>query len=60
MQELENPLFEELVVTIENAACGDYSNSKFERFMRVGNPPEIRRLATIMENVCRQFESREN
>ena len=60
MQELENPLFEELVATIENAARGDYSNSKFEQFMRVGNPLKIRRLATIMENVCRQFESREN
>jgi len=60
MQELENPLFEELLATIENVARGDYSNSKFEQFMRIGNPPKIRRLATIMENVCRQFESREN
>ncbi|MDO9548916.1 MAG: hypothetical protein Q7J65_08150, partial [Candidatus Marinimicrobia bacterium] len=60
MQEPETQLFNELISTIENAACGDYSNGKFERFMRVGNPPEIRRLATIMENVCRQFESREN
>ncbi|MBN2600394.1 MAG: GGDEF domain-containing protein [Candidatus Marinimicrobia bacterium] len=60
MQELENPLFEELLATIENVARDDYSNSHFEQFMRVGNPPKIRRLATIMENVCRQFESREN
>lgn len=60
MQELENQLFEELITTIENAARGDYSRSKFERFMRIGNPPKIRRLAMIMENVCRQFETREN
>lgn len=59
MQDREDQLFEELIQTIERAACGNYANSKFENFMRVGNPPIIRRLATIMENVCRQFEKRE-
>lgn len=59
MQDREERLFEELIQTIEQAACGNYSNSKFEKFMRVGNPPKIRRLATIMEHVCRQFEIRE-
>ena len=59
MQELDTELFEELITTIDNVARGDYPNSKFEKFMRVGNPPKIRHLATIMENACRQFESRE-
>ncbi|HDP67777.1 MAG TPA: GGDEF domain-containing protein [Candidatus Marinimicrobia bacterium] len=59
MQDRENQLFEELIQTIEQAAYGNYANSKFENFMRVGNPPIIRRLATIMENLCRQFEKRE-
>lgn len=60
MQNAELQLFEKLLKTIEKVAKGIYSNSKFEPFMRIGNPPEIRRLATIMENVCRQFESREH
>ncbi len=60
MQKSEDKIFEELITTIENIACGEYSNKKFEKFMRVGNPPLIRRLATIMERVCRQFETREN
>ena len=56
----EQKIYEELVATIESIACGEYSDHKFEKFMRVGNPALVRRLATIMESVCRQFESREN
>ena len=60
MEELELNIFEELAATFENVACGEYESVHFEKFMRVGNPSPIRRLATIMENVCRQFETREH
>jgi two-component system cell cycle response regulator len=60
MQKTEQKIFEELVATIESIACGEYADHKFEKFMRVGNPALVRRLATVMEGVCRQFESRED
>jgi diguanylate cyclase (GGDEF)-like protein len=60
MEELESNIFDEFAATFENVTCGEYESVNFEKFMRVGNPSPIRRLATIIENVCRQFKSREH
>jgi len=60
MEEFDSGIFEEFIDAVENIACGEYNNTNFEKFMRVGNPPAIRRLAAILENICRQFESREH
>ncbi|HCK99037.1 MAG TPA: hypothetical protein DHW42_02870 [Candidatus Marinimicrobia bacterium] len=59
MEELDSGIFEEFIAAAENISCGKYNNTDFERFMRVGNPPAIRQMAAILENICHQFESRE-
>lgn len=59
MKELESETFEKFTAAIEDLGRGEYDNSCFEQFMRVGTPQPIRHLATIMEGVCRQFKTRE-
>ena len=59
MQTSETELLGKLIESIENVSRGGYNGSKFDQFMRVGNPAFVRRLARLMDNLCRQFESRE-
>ena len=60
MKDLESVTFEKFTAAIEDLSRGEYDSSCFEQFMRVGTPQPIRRLATIMEGICRQFRTREH
>jgi diguanylate cyclase (GGDEF)-like protein len=59
MDSLESVTFEKFTAAIEELGRGEYDNSCFEQFMRVGTPQPIRHIATIMEGLCRQFRTRE-
>jgi diguanylate cyclase (GGDEF)-like protein len=60
MKDLESETFKKFTAAIEDLGRGEYDSSCFEQFMRVGTPQPIRRLATIMEGICRQFRTREH
>ncbi|PIS28785.1 MAG: hypothetical protein COT43_05775 [Candidatus Marinimicrobia bacterium CG08_land_8_20_14_0_20_45_22] len=56
----ENPteILSDLVSVLEKVAGGRYFGDEFVPFMRVGNPETIRRLATLLDNLWNQIESK--
>ena len=60
MKEVDLDILEEFASTLEHLSCGDYKGNTFEKYMRVGNPNIIRRMATTMDDICKQFEAREH
>ncbi|MFA4839021.1 MAG: GGDEF domain-containing protein [Candidatus Neomarinimicrobiota bacterium] len=56
----ENPteILSELVSVLEKVAGSRYFGNEFAPFMRVGNPEPVRRLATLLDTLWKQIESK--